>query len=55
MTVDQSVPTKPAPTLATTPRIVSASRSPSEAASGVARLSDKSGGSARNLMETSST
>lgn len=55
MTVDQSVPTKPAPTLATTPRIVRASRSPSDAASGVARLSDKTGESARTALGTSST
>lgn len=40
MTVDQRVPTNPEPTLATTPRMVRASRSPNEAANGVARLSE---------------
>lgn len=40
MTVDHKVPMKPDPTFATTPKIVNASRSPRDAARGVARLSE---------------
>lgn len=39
MTVDHKVPMKPDPTFATTPNIVNASKSPKDAAKGVARLS----------------